>query len=112
MTTLSLIPLGVESYVLKKDTSLDLVSDTEKKIEEMRSGEESKTWFRSDRLYEDNGVWFFATREKIDVGPYTSLGEAEIDIQVLIASLKDTKSEEDAIQVIRAFSNRERLRLL
>ena len=55
---------------------------------------------------------FFATREKINVGPYTSLHEAEIDIQVLIASLKNTQSEEEAIEVIQEFNNRERLRLL
>jgi len=84
----------------------------EKKKEPMRADEESKTWFRNARIYENEGAWFFATREKIDVGPYTSLKEAEIDVQVLIANLKNTKSGEEAIQVIREFNNRERLQLL
>ena len=108
MTTLSLVPLDAEGYLPKEEISVD----AEKKTEKVRRGEESKTWYRTDRIYENDGTWFFATREKIDVGPYTSLNEAEIDVQVLIASLKSIKSEEEAIQVIHEFNNRERLRLL
>jgi len=108
MATLSLIPLDPEGYL---PNGGDLPG-AELKKEEARDEEERKTWFRNARIYENEGAWFFATREKIDVGPYTSLKEAEIDVQVLIASLKNTESEEEAIQVIQEFNNRERLRLL
>lgn len=33
--------------------------------------------FRSDRIFNANGEWYFHTREGTDVGPYASRSEAE-----------------------------------
>ena len=32
---------------------------------------------RSDRFCQDNGLWYFKTREGLDVGPFESRGEAQ-----------------------------------
>ncbi len=39
-----------------------------------RQGEAKR--FRSDRVFNANGEWFFHTREGTDVGPYSSRKEA------------------------------------
>ena len=33
-------------------------------------------FFPTDRFFVSNGMWFFATREQIDFGPYTRRGDA------------------------------------
>ncbi len=43
----------------------------------IRSGEDDKTWFRSERCLCMNGEWFFLTREGSQEGPYRSHTEAE-----------------------------------
>jgi hypothetical protein len=111
MTTLSLVPLDKEGYNPHVEASVQ----NEEKTDSIREGEgeETKTWFRSERIHEDvNGAWFFVTREKVDVGPYSSLREAEIDVQVLIAELKKAESTEEALEIIEKFNTREKLRLL
>lgn len=50
-----------------------------------RNGESSeKSWYRSDRFFSMNGQWFFSTREHIDMGPFISRQEAEIELAVFI----------------------------
>ena len=45
-----------------------------------RNNEEQRVWFRSERVFFSNGSdWYFQTREGIDVGPYESQFEAEIE---------------------------------
>ena len=46
-----------------------------------RQNEETRTWFRSDRVFLSDGKWFFHTREGVDLGPYESQFEAEIEAQ-------------------------------
>ena len=36
-----------------------------------------RTWFRTDRMTEDGGFWFFHTREKTLEGPFSSMFEAK-----------------------------------
>ena len=45
-------------------------------IVNIRDGEESKLWFRSDRLFKIVDKWFFSTRDDQDVGPFNSRVEA------------------------------------
>lgn len=48
-----------------------------------RQGEETRTHFRTDRFYRVNDVWFFSTREGIEMGPYPSRMEAELALSDL-----------------------------
>ena len=41
-----------------------------------RHGEESHTPFRNQRLYSENGQWYFDTREGKQFGPYKDKNEA------------------------------------
>ena len=48
-------------------------------IKKTRSGEQkpSEKPSRTDRFVEDDGFWFFKTREGIDVGPFDERSDAE-----------------------------------
>ena len=48
-----------------------------------RVEEEKRTWFRSERIFNCNGEWYFHTSEGIDVGPYESQLEADIEAEML-----------------------------
>lgn len=67
-----------------------------------RKDEEPKTWFRSERVFNSNGMWYFHTREGIDVGPYKTQFEAEVESNILKNILRDTPPAE-AIATIREF---------
>jgi len=54
-----------------------------------RAGESSRTWFRTSRIFNENGAWYIATREGINVGPYHDLRRAQIDAGRLISMLED-----------------------
>lgn len=41
-----------------------------------KDDKQEKTYFRMDRIYLSNGVWFFSTREGQEVGPFISRGAA------------------------------------
>jgi len=43
----------------------------------VRSGESQKSWYRSNRVQQVNGDWFFITREITEEGPFHSKQEAE-----------------------------------
>lgn len=68
-----------------------------------RTDERPRTWFRSDRVFLSDGKWFFHTREGIDVGPYDSQFEAEIEAGMLKELLREDVSGEGAVSVIREF---------
>jgi hypothetical protein len=68
-----------------------------------RSTESPRTWYRSDRIFASNGNWFFHTREGVDVGPYESQFEAEIEAGMLKELLLGRAAEEEAMAVIREF---------
>ena len=69
-----------------------------------RGSEEQRTWFRSERVFLCNGTdWYFQTREGIDVGPYESQSEAQIEAGLLKELLQGCKSAAAVNQVIREF---------
>ncbi len=69
-----------------------------------RHDEKPKTWFRSERVFLSDEKWFFHTREGVDVGPYDSQFEAEIEAGMLKELLRERDSKGDAsISVIREF---------
>jgi len=69
-----------------------------------RHDEKQKTWFRSDRVFLSDQQWFFHTREGVDVGPYDSQFEAEIEAGMLKELLRERAAKGDAsMSVIREF---------
>ncbi len=67
-----------------------------------RKNEQAKTWFRSERVFCSDGVWYFHTREGVDVGPYRNKFEAEVDAEMLKALLVGV-AEDQTHRVIREF---------
>ncbi len=68
-----------------------------------RANETPRTWFRSERVFLSNGQWFFHTREGVEVGPYDSQFEAEIEAGMLRELLRGHADGEQALAVIREF---------
>jgi hypothetical protein len=68
-----------------------------------RNNEKPRTWFRSDRVFLSDGRWFFHTREGVDLGPYDSQFEAEIEAGMLKELLRERAGAEDGLAVIREF---------
>jgi hypothetical protein len=50
-----------------------------------RYGEEGYPPFRSQRLFSENGQWFFDTREGKQIGPYYDLKEVKKALAVFVA---------------------------
>jgi len=46
-----------------------------------------RNWFRSDRMFEEGGRWFFFTREGTIEGPCNSRGDAEAALEIYLATL-------------------------
>jgi hypothetical protein len=67
-----------------------------------RSNERPQTWFRSERVFLSDGKWYFHTREGVDVGPYDSQFEAEIEAGMLKELLRE-RPESDPLAIIREF---------
>ena len=51
-----------------------------------RKGDPVKSHFRSNRIYLDEGGWFFSTRQKTRRGPFMSIEAAEHGLQVHLAN--------------------------
>lgn len=68
----------------------------------VRTNERPRTWFRSERVFLSNGQWFFHTREGVDVGPYDSQFEAEIEAGMLKELLRE-HAQDSPLNVIREF---------
>lgn len=68
-----------------------------------RQEENARIWFRSERVFASGNDWYFHTREGIDVGPYESQFEAEIEAGLVKELLRETSSDQVAIAVIRDF---------
>ena len=68
-----------------------------------RSNERPRTWFRSERVFLSDGQWFFHTREGVDVGPYESQFEAEIEAGMLRELLRERGQGDACMPVIREF---------
>jgi len=69
----------------------------------VRLNERPRTWFRSERVFLSDGRWYFHTREAVDVGPYDSQFEAEIEAGMLKELLRERADAEGALNVIREF---------
>lgn len=67
-----------------------------------RSNERPQTWFRSERVFLSDGKWYFHTREGVDVGPYDSQFEAEIEAGMLKELLRERPGT-DPLGIIREF---------
>jgi hypothetical protein len=72
----------------------------------VRAGEDPKVWFRTNRFFAVDEVWFFSTRENIDVGPYVSRVEAERDARRLLEILRETESVAERRLAILQFKSR------
>ncbi len=72
-------------------------------MQSARQHEDQKTWFRSERVFLTDGEWYFHTREGVDVGPYPSQFEAEIEAGMLKELLRNVPRGEEALSVIREF---------
>jgi hypothetical protein len=75
-----------------------------------RAGEDPRQWFRCDRIFFQNGGWYIATREGIDVGPYANAAAARRDEKQLIKLLTRSSGNgfSDQALIIRQFVNRPR----
>jgi hypothetical protein len=57
-----------------------------------RQGEAPKMRFRGSHVFPAGGKWYFNTREGIDVGPFATRGEAEINstrLRLVLAKIDD-----------------------
>lgn len=68
-----------------------------------RDDEQRQTWFRSNRVFNCEGVWYFHTREGIDVGPYESQLEADIEAEMLRELIRHANIQGEALSVLRDF---------
>jgi hypothetical protein len=71
-----------------------------------RAGEDARVWFRTSRFFSVDDVWFFATREGIDVGPYESKESAQSDAQQLLRRLQAARNDTEARLAIYRFKSR------
>ncbi|MEQ8857486.1 MAG: DUF6316 family protein [Pseudomonadales bacterium] len=71
----------------------------------VRAGEAPKIWFRTNRVYAVGDVWFFSTREGIDIGPYASRDQAERDLECLIDILRRSRNPDRNLAAIRRFKD-------
>ena len=56
----------------------------------LRDGEQtSAPHFRANRFYQIGDQWFFSTREKLQVGPFKSRDEAEIELALFLKHLRE-----------------------
>jgi pimeloyl-ACP methyl ester carboxylesterase len=53
-----------------------------------RTGEERRSWFRSDRVFYSGNQWFYATREDGRVGPFQSAADAYHALASFLMSVK------------------------
>src|SRR4051794_3275445 len=70
---------------------------------DFRRHEPARTWFGSHRVFRSDANWYFHTREGIDVGPFRSEFEAQVEASILKNVLKDSHSTPAALAVIREF---------
>lgn len=54
-----------------------------------RIGEEVSEHCRADRFFCISGQWYFATRENLQVGPFTQKEEAEIELMFYLRHLNE-----------------------
>ncbi len=62
-----------------------------------------KLWFRSSRTFASEGRWYFQTREGIDMGPYETQFDAELEAGMLKELLAEPAGQDSSMAVIRDF---------
>lgn len=65
----------------------------------LRYGEEGNPPFRSQRLFTENGQWYFDTREGTQVGPFRDINEVKKALAAFVAQrlvLTDTNNNFDS----------------
>ena len=73
-------------------------------MQSTRANEKPKLYFRSERVFSSDGQWFFHTREGVDVGPYETQFEAEIEAGMLKELLREHGGPDGpSMSVIREF---------
>jgi hypothetical protein len=70
---------------------------------EYRRNEPRRTRFRSHRIFRSDSNWYFHTREGIDVGPFASEFEAQVEASILKSLLREAQSTAAAIAMVREF---------
>lgn len=68
-----------------------------------RKNEPVKVWFRSHRVFRSNHTWYFHTREGIDVGPFRSEFEAQVEASILGQMLNEAMDGKAALDTMREF---------
>lgn len=81
----------------------DFDHDDSARKEVPRRDEAGRIWFRSGRVFLSGDRWYFHTREGIDVGPYDSQFEAEVEAGLLKELLRSRVPGDSAVDVIREF---------
>lgn len=54
-----------------------------------REGDDNKTFFNSDRFFNEGGKWFFTTREGQLMGPFVSRKDAEQELMLYLRNLEE-----------------------
>lgn len=54
-----------------------------------REGDDNKTFFNSDRFFNEGGKWFFTTREGQLMGPFDSRKDAEQELMLYLRNLEE-----------------------
>ena len=69
-----------------------------------RSSEHRRSWFRSERVFlHAPNEWYFQTREGIDIGPYDSQFESEIEAGLLKELLQGVRDDATIKLIMRQF---------
>jgi len=77
-------------------TAAIMEDDPAARVLTLRVGERSKYWVRSSRFFKVDEVWFFHTREGVDVGPYASESAVKADAALLVEILSTMHGEDEA----------------
>lgn len=56
---------------------------------EVRSGEVANTHFRTNRYFCISGNWYFSTRENLQIGPFESRDDAEVEMMFFMRHLRE-----------------------
>jgi hypothetical protein len=71
--------------------------------------ERRRLYFRSLRVYMRDGDWFVRTRERVELGPFRSRFEAEVEAELVVDMLEQLGGQRDARAALEAFVHRSRM---
>src|SRR5690554_7953747 len=69
-------------------------------VMDIRSGEQERHWFRSERFSLVNGQWYFQTREGTVEGPFDDVREAEMELLLYLRHAEDSLFQGDRKSVV------------